>query len=106
MGVIIQIREALRSAENANQSKSVFLANMSHEIRTPMNGILGATELMIDKSANEEQKQYIDIIHSSSHALLNIINDILDFTKIESGKLKLEKFLSLPLTKFIKSLNF
>lgn len=86
----IQIREALRSAENANQSKSVFLANMSHEIRTPMNGILGATELMIDKSANEEQKQYIDIIHSSSHALLNIINDILDLSKIESGNFELE----------------
>ncbi|MEH6449332.1 MAG: response regulator [Oleispira sp.] len=87
----IQIREALRSAENANQSKSVFLANMSHEIRTPMNGILGATELMLDQAVNEEQKQYIDIIHSSSHALLNIINDILDLSKIESGSFELEQ---------------
>ena len=87
----IQIREALRSAENANQSKSVFLANMSHEIRTPMSGILGATELMLDKSINDEQKQYIDIIHSSSHALLNIINDILDLSKIESGNFELEQ---------------
>jgi PAS domain S-box-containing protein len=87
----IQIREALRSAENANQSKSVFLANMSHEIRTPMNGILGATELMLDKAVDEEQKQYIDIIHSSSHALLNIINDILDLSKIESGSFELEQ---------------
>jgi PAS domain S-box-containing protein len=87
----IQIREALRSAENANQSKSVFLANMSHEIRTPMNGILGATELMLDQSVDDEQKQYIDIIHSSSHALLNIINDILDLSKIESGSFELEQ---------------
>jgi PAS domain S-box-containing protein len=87
----IQIREALRSAENANQSKSVFLANMSHEIRTPMSGILGATELMLDKSITDEQKQYIDIIHSSSHALLNIINDILDLSKIESGNFELEQ---------------
>jgi len=87
----IQIREALRSAEDANQSKSVFLANMSHEIRTPMNGILGATELMLDKTVDEEQKQYIDIIHSSSHALLNIINDILDLSKIESGSFELEQ---------------
>lgn len=87
----IQIREALHSAESANQSKSVFLANMSHEIRTPMNGILGATELMLDKSVDEEQKQYIDIIHSSSHALLDIINDILDLSKIESGNFELEQ---------------
>jgi PAS domain S-box-containing protein len=87
----IQIREALRSAENANQSKSVFLANMSHEIRTPMNGILGATELMLDQTIDEEQKQYIDIIHSSSHSLLNIINDILDLSKIESGNFELEQ---------------
>lgn len=87
----IQIREALRSAESANQSKSLFLANMSHEIRTPMNGILGATELMLDKSIDEEQKQYIDIIHSSSHSLLNIINDILDLSKIESGSFELEQ---------------
>jgi PAS domain S-box-containing protein len=87
----IQIREALRSAENANQSKSVFLANMSHEIRTPMSGIIGATDLMLDKSINDEQKQYIDIIHSSSHALLNIINDILDLSKIESGNFELEQ---------------
>jgi signal transduction histidine kinase/CheY-like chemotaxis protein len=86
-----QIREALRSAESANQSKSVFLANMSHEIRTPMNGILGATELILDQSSEEEKKQYLDIIHSSSHSLLNIINDILDLSKIESGSFELEQ---------------
>jgi PAS domain S-box-containing protein len=87
----IQIHEALRSAENANKSKSIFLANMSHEIRTPMNGILGAAELMFDQQVDHEQKQYIDIIHSSSHSLLNIINDILDLSKIESGNFELEQ---------------
>jgi PAS domain S-box-containing protein len=86
----IKILEALRNAESANQSKSIFLANMSHEIRTPMNGILGATELMLDQNVNHEQQQYIDIIHSSSHSLLSIINDILDLSKIESGSFELE----------------
>jgi PAS domain S-box-containing protein len=86
----IKILEALRSAENANKSKSIFLANMSHEIRTPMNGILGATELMLDQNVDHEQQQYIDIIHSSSHSLLSIINDILDLSKIESGSFELE----------------
>jgi PAS domain S-box-containing protein len=86
----IKILEALRSAENANKSKSIYLANMSHEIRTPMNGILGATELMLDQNVNHEQQQYIDIIHSSSHSLLSIINDILDLSKIESGSFELE----------------
>ncbi len=86
-----KIREALNSAEGANQSKSVFLAHMSHEIRTPMNGILGATELLLDQAANDEQKQLVDIIHTSSNALLNIINDILDLSKIESGNFELEQ---------------
>ena len=86
-----KIREALHSAESANQSKSVFLANMSHEIRTPMNGILGATELLLDQADNDEQRQLIDIIHTSSNALLNIINDILDLSKIESGNFELEQ---------------
>jgi PAS domain S-box-containing protein len=87
----IKIHEALRSAENANQSKSIFLANMSHEIRTPMNEILGAAELMLDQKVAHDQKQYVDIIHSSSHSLLNIISDILDLSKIESGSFELEQ---------------
>lgn len=87
----LQIREALHSAENANRSKSVFLANMSHEIRTPMNGIIGATELILESDNDDEKKQYIDIINSSSHSLLNIINDILDLSKIESGSFELEQ---------------
>ena len=86
-----RIRDALEEAETANRSKSIFLASMSHEIRTPMNGILGAAELLLDSGMSEDQKQYLQIIHGSSHVLLDIINDILDLSKIESGKLEIEK---------------
>jgi len=98
-----RIRDALEEAERANRSKSVFLASMSHEIRTPMNGILGAAELLMDSALNEDQQQYLQIIHSSSHVLLDIINDILDLSKIESGKLEIES-ISFDLNELLTSL--
>ena len=86
-----QLQETLKEAEKLNHTKDIFLANMSHEIRTPLNGIIGIVDLLGQSDLDLEQKKLLEIVQNSSSVLKYLINDILNYSKLEAGKLELEK---------------
>jgi signal transduction histidine kinase/ActR/RegA family two-component response regulator len=91
IGLAKRLTVSRRIAESANKAKSEFLANMSHEIRTPMNGVIGMTQLALALADKVEQKEYLETVHGCATSLLALLNDILDLSRIEAGKLSFER---------------
>ncbi len=94
-----------KKAERANAAKSIFLANMSHEIRTPINGIIGFTDLLKNSKLKDKDREYVDIIQKSTDNLLEIINNILDLSKVESKKIEIDNILFSPIEEFENSVD-
>jgi signal transduction histidine kinase/DNA-binding NarL/FixJ family response regulator len=88
--IVAELARAEGAARQADQAKSAFLATMSHEIRTPMNGVLGMTDLLLEMPLGEQQRRFAEVIKSSGESLLSILNDVLDYSKIEAGRMEIE----------------